>query len=140
MQLRLPAIVVLLLASCATDAPRRVDAGDRVADGAARREDAGRDARGSEDAGGALSLRGCGETPLGADLRDDGSLGLRVFSASATRVEAWLYDAPTAPAPRLRRELRAAAGGEPCWSVSLPRADLEDAGLGGTIYYGYRAW
>jgi isoamylase len=71
--------------------------------------------------------------PLGATWQPDGSLVFRVASTRATRIELWLYDAPSGP-ERLRLPLARGASSA-AWSAHVAAADLPP-----TVYYGYRVW
>jgi glycogen operon protein len=99
-----------------------------------------------------LALLACGSEPpaptddpscaasgdgLGATLAADGCLTLRVFSANATRLEAWLYAGPTGADAGLRLEM--IRSGE-VWTATASAAARAAAGIGETVYYGYRAW
>src|SRR5271157_2595981 len=64
--------------------------------------------------------------------------GFRVRAARATRVEIWIYSAPTGAAPILSQAMTPEAGGAFIFDVSI--AKLKALGIQDTIYYGYRAW
>ncbi|HEV7554740.1 MAG TPA: hypothetical protein VGO00_04740, partial [Kofleriaceae bacterium] len=69
---------------------------------------------------------------LGAHYSADGStITFRVASTRATRIEVWLYDAPTNAAARDHVVLQLEAGS--VWRVDVPAGE-------GTVYYGYRVW
>src|SRR5262245_49034504 len=76
---------------------------------------------------------------LGAEFRADGSLRVAVFSSRATRLEVWLYHQAKGAAEKLVRPLVKDAPTN-VWSVQIPQAELQQAGLGGVVYYGLRAW
>jgi isoamylase len=79
------------------------------------------------------------ESALGAHWSSDHSkLTFKVFSSRATRIEVDLYDAGLGADEKLAVTLT--AGGANVWSASVDASALASAGLGGTIYYGYRAW
>ena len=63
---------------------------------------------------------------------DGGSIIFRVASTRATRIEVWLYDAPTNAAARDHVALQPEAGGS-VWRAEVPAGS-------GTVYYGYRVW
>ena len=72
--------------------------------------------------------------PLGATWDPDGSaVVFRVASTRATRLELWIYDAPTG-AERSRVVMDREAAGE-VWRARVAAAELPDV-----IYYGYRVW
>jgi glycogen operon protein len=60
-----------------------------------------------------------------------------VYSARASRIEVWIYAAPTGAAEVARYLCDRDASG--VWSAMVPVADLEAKGVG-VVYYGYRAW
>ncbi len=83
---------------------------------------------------------GFGPDGLGATLGPAGdSVTFRVYSARATRLEAWIYASPFGETEKAQLVLipDPEAG---IWTASVSISDLESAGIGGTIYYGYRAW
>ena len=89
---------------------------------------------------GQLPEQAAGLDALGARM-DDSSMHLtfRVFSSRATRVEAWLYDQPFGADEKAHFALVV----DPTtkfWAVTLPVSSLHAAGIGSTIYYGYRMW
>lgn len=61
----------------------------------------------------------------------------KVYSGKATRIELYLYSTATGTAEKARYVMTNAGG---IWSVTIPTATLSSQGLGGTLYYGYRAW
>jgi glycogen operon protein len=89
----------------------------------------------SASSGGATASGGAGG---GAPLAP-ADLVLTVRSARATRVDVYVYDAPTGAAERLSRSLTRAPDSDR-WSVTVSRAELGAAGVTGTVYYGLRAW
>ncbi len=66
------------------------------------------------------------------------SVTFRVRSERATRIEVWVYKAPTGQAQILRQALTNDGTGR--WATTVSVATLQAAGLTGAIYYGYRAW
>ena len=62
----------------------------------------------------------------------------KVYSSRATRIELYLYSAATGTAEKGRYVMTLGAGG--VWSTTLTTSSLSTLGLGGTLYYGYRAW
>jgi isoamylase len=76
---------------------------------------------------------------LGARRDSTGAINFRLFSSRATRVTLELYKGPRDAAPAMVHELTGNAETD-IWATSVPAAALEAAGLGGTVYYGYRAW
>jgi isoamylase len=66
-------------------------------------------------------------------------LTFRVYSASATRIEVWLYDQPASSAEKASFALDADSQTR-MWSKTIALADLAAKGITGTIYYDYRAW
>jgi isoamylase len=63
----------------------------------------------------------------------------RVYSSRATRIEVDLYTAPMNSSEVLSVPLNADTGTN-IFSVSIPVATLQAAGITGAVYYGYRAW
>jgi glycogen operon protein len=63
----------------------------------------------------------------------------RVYSSRATRIEVDLYMTPMNSAEVLSVPLNADPGTN-IFSVSVPVATLQMAGITGPVYYGYRAW
>ena len=63
----------------------------------------------------------------------------RVYSSRATRIEVDLYASPMNSAEVLRVPLNADSSTN-IFSVSIPVATLQAAGITGPVYYGYRAW
>ena len=62
-----------------------------------------------------------------------------VYSSRATRIEVDLYVSPMGSPEVLRLPLTANSGTN-IFSVSIPVATLQMAGITGPVYYGYRAW
>ena len=62
----------------------------------------------------------------------------RVYSSRATRIDVYLYASPMNSPEVLSRQLTANSTG--IFSVSIPVATLQAAGITGPVYYGYRAW
>src|SRR5262245_25166838 len=76
---------------------------------------------------------------LGARWKSNGTkVEFRVASAHATRIEVYVYAAPSGAAPIAHYPMVKVGGAE--WSRTVSVASLEAAGLGDTLYYGYRAW
>src|SRR2546430_6455805 len=72
------------------------------------------------------------QAPLGAHWEPEGdAVSFRVASTRATRVELWIYPAPTG-AEQARVAMTRAGD---VWSARVAAQDLPP-----TIYYGYRAW
>ena len=76
---------------------------------------------------------------LGAHVEPSGDVVFRLASTRATRVELWLYAEPLGATERLRVPLTPEEG-VPVFAARVRRDELEAAGLGGQVYYGYRAW
>ncbi|HWU90767.1 MAG TPA: isoamylase [Kofleriaceae bacterium] len=66
------------------------------------------------------------------------SVTFRVRSASATRLEVWIYKAGMGQPEILRQVLT--NDGTGTWSATVAVSTLQSLGLTGSIYYGYRAW
>src|SRR6185312_9153250 len=78
-------------------------------------------------------------TTLGAHWSSDGAaLTFNVFSSRATHVEVDLYDVALGADEKLAVAMTQT--GNDIWSATLDATKLSSAGLGGTLYYGYRAW
>lgn len=67
------------------------------------------------------------------------NVNFRVYSSRATRVEVDLYTTPMNSAEALSVPLNADANTN-IFSVTIPVATLQGAGITGPIFYGYRAW
>ena len=63
----------------------------------------------------------------------------RVYSSRATRIDVYLYASPMSSPEVLSRQLTAHSSTN-IFSVSIPVATLQAAGITGPVYYGYRAW
>jgi isoamylase len=63
----------------------------------------------------------------------------RVYSSRAMRIDVYLYAAPMNSPELLSRQLTADSSTH-IFSVSIPVATLQAAGINGAVYYGYRAW
>lgn len=61
----------------------------------------------------------------------------KVYSGKATRIELYLYSTATGTAEKARYVMTNSGG---VWSATIPATTLSSQGLGGTLYYGYRAW
>ncbi len=80
-----------------------------------------------------------GAAGLGAWYDASGGIDFSVYSRSATRVEVWLYANPQNEAEKLALTMN----NDPTthlWSLSVTADNLGNAGLTGTVFYGYRAW
>jgi glycogen operon protein len=76
---------------------------------------------------------------LGARFLSGGAeAAFRVNSSRATRMEIWIYAAPTGAAAVLQQAMAPESDGAFTFTVQV--ADLMAAGLQDTIYYGYRTW
>ncbi|SBT04421.1 Isoamylase [Candidatus Accumulibacter aalborgensis] len=76
---------------------------------------------------------------LGAQYNANHSaITFKAYSSRATRIELWLYAAPSGTPEVARIPLTPGSGG--VWSTAVSRARLTRAGIGGAVYYGYRAW
>jgi isoamylase len=62
----------------------------------------------------------------------------RVYSSQATRMVLYLYSAGYGVQESTTYVLSAA--GSDVWQVIVPVSAIEEAGITGTVYYGYRAW
>jgi len=83
----------------------------------------------------AINARGLGALYDSAQTQ----VRFRVYSSRATRLEVWLYAAPSGAAEVARYTL--SKNSEGVWEKTLPVATLRDAhGITGPVYYGYRAW
>jgi isoamylase len=65
------------------------------------------------------------------------NVSFKVYSSKATRIELYLYSTATGTAEKARYVMTNTNG---IWSVTVPTSTLSAQGLGGTLYYGYRAW
>ena len=66
------------------------------------------------------------------------NITFRVYSSRATRIELDLY-AVNFGAPEVTKYLPT-KDADNIWSVTVPASDLQAAGIGGAVFYGYRAW
>jgi isoamylase len=66
------------------------------------------------------------------------NVAFKIYSSRATRIELFLYSSATGAQEKARYVMTAGANG--VWSISLPVTTLNQSGLTGTLYYGYRAW
>ncbi len=76
---------------------------------------------------------------LGASYDAAGGVTFSVYSATATRVEVWIYALPQGDPEKLALPMV----NNPTthvWSLSVSAAGLSSAGVTGTVFYGYRAW
>jgi glycogen operon protein len=62
----------------------------------------------------------------------------KVYSSRASRIELWAYSTATGTQMKLLRVLVKGTGN--VWSTTVPVTSFNNAGITGTIYYGYRAW
>ncbi|MFZ5635542.1 MAG: glycogen debranching protein [Pseudomonadota bacterium] len=68
------------------------------------------------------------------------NLRFRVHSSRATRIEVWLYAAPTGASEAARYVMTKNATTQN-WEVNIPVSTIKNThGITGTVYYGYRAW
>ena len=81
---------------------------------------------------------GAGRT-LGAIVLPSGAVRFRLASARATRVELSVYATALAAPAALTRVLAHLPGSD-YFEVVVEPAELQAAGVTGTIYYGYRVW
>ena len=63
----------------------------------------------------------------------------RVYSSRATRIDVYLYASPMGSPEVLSFPLSANSSTN-IFSVLIPVATLQAAGITGPVYYGYRAW
>src|SRR5580658_7875052 len=63
----------------------------------------------------------------------------QVYSSRATRIDVYLYASPMGSGEVLSFPLSASSSTN-IFSVSIPVATLQAAGITGPVYYGYRAW
>ncbi|ADD40839.1 glycogen debranching protein [Stackebrandtia nassauensis] len=76
--------------------------------------------------------------PLGAHYDDSGqNITFAVHSAAATRMDVYLYAKAEGADENLKVSLTEASD---VYSGSVSVADLNEAGITGDVYYGYRAW
>jgi glycogen operon protein len=77
---------------------------------------------------------------LGAQFDASGTqVTFRVYSSRASRIEVYMYAAPTGSdeAAHIALDRDAATS---VWSTTMPVSQIRSSGIPGTIYYGYRAW
>lgn len=70
---------------------------------------------------------------------DEQSLQFRVYSSRATRVEVWIYGQPVG-VEEVARVVMTKDPATSVWSATVSRSTLEEQGITGAVYYGYRAW
>ena len=76
---------------------------------------------------------------LGASYSADGtSVTFRVYSANATRIDLYLYSAGYGV--QESAIYSTTQGSDDVWQATVEVSALQNAGITGTIYYGYRAW
>ena len=86
------------------------------------------------------SVHAVGPDQLGATFNTGRTdVTFQVFSSRATRMEVWIYDQPFGAAEKAKYELTVDTS-KMIWSATISVADLQTAGVGETVYYGYRAW
>jgi isoamylase len=134
-------LVPFLVAACGTSGPKATstsDAGASRGADAAHERDAAQEK--SVDAGETETDAGHGPWPLGATYDPVGkAFHFRIRSARATRLELSLFDQPLdAPAKLTVAVVPEATGNT--WDATVKEADVTAAGVGATVYYGYRAW
>jgi glycogen operon protein len=66
------------------------------------------------------------------------NVNFKVYSSRATRIELWAYSTASGTEKKLLRVMVKGAGD--VWTTSVPVTTLANAGITGTVYYGYRAW
>ncbi len=66
------------------------------------------------------------------------NIGFKVFSSRASRIELYLYAAPTGQHEITRLLMTRDVNG--VWSTAISTDMLRKLGASGTVYYGYRAW
>lgn len=76
---------------------------------------------------------------LGPSYDSQSNIVFRVYSSRATRIEVDLYTTPMNSPEVLSVPMNADTGTN-IFSVSIPVAALQTAGIAGPVYYGYRAW
>jgi len=76
---------------------------------------------------------------LGPSYDSQSNIVFRVYSSRATRIEVDLYTTPMNSPEVLSVPMNADTGTN-IFSVSIPVATLQTAGIAGPVYYGYRAW
>ena len=76
---------------------------------------------------------------LGASYDAAGGVTFSVHSATATRVEVWIYALPQGDPEKLALPMINNPATH-VWSLLVSAADLKSAGVTGTVFYGYRAW
>lgn len=76
---------------------------------------------------------------LGAHYDSTGSnISFRVYSSRATRIDLYLYAAPSGSQEAATYTLT--KDSSEIWSVTVPVSAITAAGITGAVYYGYRAW
>jgi glycogen operon protein len=77
---------------------------------------------------------------LGASYNESGAtIRFRVFSSKASKIDLYLFDEPFGAAEKMVVTLDKPAGSA-LFSAEVPVAKIRGRGIGGTVYYGYRAW
>ena len=66
------------------------------------------------------------------------NITFRVYSSQATRLALYLYSSGYGAQESAIYLLSPAGNG--VWSVTVPVSAIQAAGIGGAVYYGYRAW
>jgi isoamylase len=76
---------------------------------------------------------------LGASYNSQGTeITFRVYSANATNIVLYLYTAGYGVQESATYTLSQEGSG--VWQVVVPVSEIQQAGITGTVYYGYRAW
>lgn len=76
---------------------------------------------------------------LGATQAADGSVTFNVFSSTATQLGVYLYSTPGTAQAAMSATMTKSSSGN-VFSATVTKTALTNAGITGTIYYGYRAW
>lgn len=77
------------------------------------------------------------DAALGAHFDSDGNVDFAVYSSAATRIELYVYAEAYDASEELVRELD--PDGD-VFSAHVTAEELDEAGVGEHVYYGYRAW
>jgi glycogen operon protein len=81
-----------------------------------------------------------GTPALGAHYDAAGAnIRFRIYSSRATKIDLYLYDVAFGADEKVIVALEKGPSTD-VWSATVPVADLRARGIGGTVYYGYRAW
>ncbi len=68
------------------------------------------------------------------------NITFRVYSSRATRIELDLFSAGYGVAEKLKYVLALDPNTPNVWQVTVPVTTIKNAGMTGSVYYGYRAW